>query len=336
MEAKDGVDFLWNTGETTRAILVDSGTYDVLAHNSKGCESRDTIKVDIISMPNIKLLPTHDTLLCSYDSITLATNMTVDSYLWPDNSTGNTFKVKQPGGLIRFKYTSQGCAGSDSARINFQAPFITNLGKDTSTCTGIQIILDAGNAQTYLWNTGSASRTIQVGTIGWYSVKTTDTLGCKAHDSVFVDVTCRSSCESRERHHYMRRPELVLDAKVGAYFVWNTGQNSQSILVDTTGNYHVFARDSKGCEGRDTIQVNVVEMPVFKLGNDTILCDNDSALFTINVQADAYNWNTGSNNPSLWINTTGTFIGRAINQNLCLCRYGRSPTRLTPCSKSWP
>ncbi len=144
-----------------------------------GCSTKDSLLVRIPDV--IKLLPMHDTLLCAYDSVILATNIAADSYLWPDNSTGNTFKVKQAnGGLVRLKYTTLGCAGRDSAQINFRAPFITDLGKDTFTCAGTQITLDAGDAKTYLWNTGAVLRTIQTGTKGWYSVNTTDSFGCKA------------------------------------------------------------------------------------------------------------------------------------------------------------
>ncbi|MEP6793966.1 MAG: M60 family metallopeptidase, partial [Saprospiraceae bacterium] len=68
--------YLWSTGETTPAILVNTdGLYSVTVTNSKGCSMSDTIEVTVVTsafspelLPNIKLAPnpTHDKLYIRY------------------------------------------------------------------------------------------------------------------------------------------------------------------------------------------------------------------------------------------------------------------------------
>ncbi|MEM9895260.1 MAG: PKD domain-containing protein [Bacteroidota bacterium] len=48
---------------------------------------------------------------------------------------------------------------------------------------------------------------------------------------------------------------LTLDAGGGSSFVWNTGEVTQSIAVDTTGTYWVEVTDASGCTGFDEIEV---------------------------------------------------------------------------------
>ncbi len=62
--------------------------------------------------------------------------------------------------------------------------------------------------------------------------------------------------------------DLVLDAgNPGKYFLWNTGETTQTILVDTTGIYHVTVIGANNCTHSDTIAVtleiedDIQEMP---------------------------------------------------------------------------
>ncbi|MEQ8627443.1 PKD domain-containing protein [Ekhidna sp.] len=48
---------------------------------------------------------------------------------------------------------------------------------------------------------------------------------------------------------------LTLDAGTGQSFVWNTGETTQTIDVDTTGTYWVEVTDASGCTGFDDIEV---------------------------------------------------------------------------------
>lgn len=70
-------------------------------------------------------------------------------------------------------------------------PIDIDLGNDTIVCSSSSHILDAGAGfETYLWNTGDTTRTIQVDqtTDSLYVVIANSSLGCHAVDSIIVEV----------------------------------------------------------------------------------------------------------------------------------------------------
>ena len=61
---------------------------------------------------------------------------------------------------------------------------------DTISTNSYPYTLDAGaNLESYLWNDGSMNQTLDVNADGWYDVLVTDTNGCEAFDSVYVQLT---------------------------------------------------------------------------------------------------------------------------------------------------
>ena len=61
---------------------------------------------------------------------------------------------------------------------------------DTIATNSYPYTLDAGaNFDSYLWNDGSMNQTLDVSVDGWYDVLVTDTNGCDAFDSVYVQLT---------------------------------------------------------------------------------------------------------------------------------------------------
>lgn len=67
---------------------------------------------------------------------------------------------------------------------------------------------------------------------------------------------------------------LQLSASSGANYLWSTGETTQSIFVDTSGNYQVFVFDSTG-NGMNSMPVTInLDSNHPDLGPDTLICDN--------------------------------------------------------------
>ena len=62
-----------------------------------------------------------------------------------------------------------------------------NLGKDTSICENTSLILDAGEADTYLWNDGSTERFLNVTEAGTYIVQATNTCS-DDRDTIIIEI----------------------------------------------------------------------------------------------------------------------------------------------------
>jgi PKD repeat protein len=79
---------------------------------------------------------------------------------------------------------------SGTAQVIELLPPVVDLGPDIYMCEGDDIYtLDAGEFESYLWNTGSTNRTIEVSSPGTYSVTVTNASGCSATGFVTASVS---------------------------------------------------------------------------------------------------------------------------------------------------
>src|SRR5690606_14674101 len=72
LTASGGIDYLWNTGETTSSITVSplaTTTYEVLVTDANGCENTATVTVTVNPLP--LAAAGEDVVICYGDSTTL-------------------------------------------------------------------------------------------------------------------------------------------------------------------------------------------------------------------------------------------------------------------------
>lgn len=102
---------------------------------------------------------------------------------------------------------------------------------------------------------------------------------------------------------------LQLKVKIpGAWNTWSNYSNDTIIKVTQSGIYWI--RVNLGdCSASDTITISVRSLSVFSLGNDTTICNNDSIILSSNYNptVSAYLWSNGTANPSLIINSNGSY-----------------------------
>ena len=133
-----------------------------------------------------------DTLvICKGTEVKLEAGAYFDHYKWNTMNRSDTlpFITVSKENLYKVTATNDlGCIKSDSLYVKVNDPKI-NLGKDTYSCGPGKITLDAGKGfNTYLWQDGSASRTLTVNKSDNYFVTGTDLHMCQAKDTIHVDV----------------------------------------------------------------------------------------------------------------------------------------------------
>jgi hypothetical protein len=138
-----------------------------------------------------------------------------------------------------------------------------DLGADINKCIdgGDLEVLDAGvqpNGPSFLWDDMSTSQVRAVGASGIYHVTVTNQYGCQATDSVAVTLRLNPEIALGRDTSVCHGVMLTLDAgDDGITYFWNTGQNSQTIQVNTPGSYHVFVTNQEGCTSTDTINITM-------------------------------------------------------------------------------
>jgi len=87
--------YKWQNGDTAdKFIVTKTGLYSVTA-NLNGCYTSDSVSIDVISKPSIKLF---DTILCKGEQVLLDPAIAKhDMALWQDQSARHTYLVTNPG-----------------------------------------------------------------------------------------------------------------------------------------------------------------------------------------------------------------------------------------------
>ena len=177
------------------------------------------------------------------------------------------FNCTTSGGQAVVKLKSS--SGCESSRIPVAAivrdvPMV-NLGTDLDTCTfaAIPMTLDPGTQPTgtnYLWDNASTGSTRFVNASGTYHVTVTNQYGCIATDTISISMREKPAIDlSTNGTSFCVGATKILDAgpggQNGGTYYWNTGDQTQSIVVNSGGTYIVFVTSGDGCINSDTISV---------------------------------------------------------------------------------
>ncbi|MBX6379773.1 MAG: gliding motility-associated C-terminal domain-containing protein, partial [Thermoflavifilum aggregans] len=312
-----GATYVWNTGDTTQQITIDTaGSYWVKVTSSSGCAATDTMQLTIKPLPIVNLGP--DTAICQGESLMLNAGNPGATYLWNTGDTTQQITIDTAGSYWVKVTSSSGCAATDTLQLTVNPLPIVNLGPDTAICQGERLVLDAGNpGATYLWNTGQTSPSISVDTAGSYWVKVTSSSGCAATDTLQLTVNPLPIVNLGPDTAICQGESLTLNAGPGATYLWNTGQSSPSISVDTAGSYWVKVTSSSGCAASDTLQLTVNPLPIVNLGPDTAICQGESLTLNAGNPGATYLWNTGQTSPSISVDTAGSYWVKVTSSSGC-------------------
>jgi hypothetical protein len=212
------------------------------------------------------------------------------TYLWSTGATSQTINVC-PGVTTTYDVTvtDANLCSSPLESETVTVSGATSPGADIqpdapAICTGDPcIVLDATPSggtppYTYLWSTGTTSRTICVspGVTTTYDVTVTDAIGCSSvlcTETVTVNanpvpVIAESPCSG---------VNVTLDAGAGySSYLWSTGATTQTITVEGDGAaYSVTVTDAaSGCPGSDSYTTTVCEPSLVYSSHSLTDCGN--------------------------------------------------------------
>ena len=302
-----GASFLWQDGSTNSTFTVtETGTYTVEL-NYNNCIYQDSIFIQVNQYPIINL--GSDTILCEGDSLLVSSFSTGSSYLWNTGDTTSELVITSSG-LYSVEVNSQGCISRDSIFATFSPIPVIGLGEDLELCEGDSITLDAYFPDAnYLWNTGDTSATIIVSQTGTYSV-VLNINNCTYSDTINITVFEYPIFTLGNDTSICDESSFIIDLSntVGSY-LWQNGDTSGIVTISQGGVYSV-AINNNGCISYDTIEVNILPLPIISLGENIELCVGDSTILNAshsNPETE-YLWNNGSTTPTITVSSTGLYV----------------------------
>jgi len=328
------IQYTWNTGETTQSIdAEESGSYYVSVVDGNGCPGMsDTVDVEVWGLPEPEVTTVGTPSFCVGDTIFLTTTEEFAAYLWTNtgDTTQTTYAV-ETGFYTVLVTDSNGCQAlspENLITINANPNPTTTPDGTVEICDGDTLTITAVMAESYLWTTGDTTQAIQVTQAGTYNVMATDENGCTGTSSdviVIVNTPPSPVITPDGDVDFCLGGDVILSTGDYVSYLWSTGANTQSILVNQSGNYTVTVTDSAGCSSAsDDVDITVYQPPTVSVNvnGPQQFCFGDSAVLTATPGYNGYVWSTGDTTESITVYTSGSFNVTVTDENGCEATSG--------------
>ncbi|MCC5916574.1 MAG: gliding motility-associated C-terminal domain-containing protein [Cryomorphaceae bacterium] len=301
----NGTFFQWNNNfQALNQPVTQTGHYAITIGNV--C---DTIvdSVHVIFDQPFPMFKYSDSIIVCEGPVEMFAPIPNQRYKWFNGWFGPSWTVETSGNY--WVQVFNGCDTIvDVINVLITGPPASILGTYVTVCRGNSIMLDAGNpGSRYLWHSDSSSnRRLTVSEAGWYHVDIENDCGF-LRDSVEVIVVDPVSVQFGEDTIMCDGESLVLNAgNVHSTYLWNTGETTREITVDTTGLYIVEVTNVCGTRS-DSIQVTFLGVPEFSLDTVYKCFDADYARVYGPPGDLRYLWSTGDTTPSALLSQVGIF-----------------------------
>ncbi|GEM_PF-1202984 len=269
-----------------------------------------------IDEPPVQLLPP-DTFLCQSAPILLDPGPFC-SYFWQDSSTASTFQA--PGEGTYWLRVLNGCGSfSDTMLIDLADSGNAFLGPDQTLCLGIDTLdfdITSLGGQPF-WQDGNTSQQYQVTDTGVYSVQV-QIGSCQVADTVVVTAGAVPAFSLGPDTVRCAGSQFNRSFAIPGTYTWQDGSTGQSYTIDTGGVYTLTIESEDGCVVSDSFLVIDAPNPRPFLGEDTVICSDQSLILGQTAWSDwVLSWSDGSNSATLLVTDSGLYAVSVTDSNGC-------------------
>ena len=308
--------YLWSTGESSDSITLSiPGIYDIIVEDTNSCNQYDTIALTYF--PPISLNLGNDSFLCIGDTFILDAGPGFTSYAWSSGGTSPTIEVTSAGMYSVTVTDPNGCSGVDSLLLTSIPLPTVDLGTDTSLCPGDTILIGVEGFASWNWSTGETIDSIAIFSPGVYHVTVADTNGCQNADTIAIGLFPVNIDLGVDTLFCLGDSITLTAGSIYASYLWSTGESTDSITISIPGIYDVIVEDTNGCNQYDTIAITYFPPVSLNLGNDSILCTEDTLTLHAGAGFTSYVWATGETSPMLEATSSGVYAVTVTNSDGC-------------------
>lgn len=277
--------YLWNTGDTTSTINVNSsGIYSVTVTDIFGFSSVDNVEV---YYPNSSLV--NDSTICLNDTLFYNTQINTSIYnnfTWNDGNTSSNRQITNAGFYYYSVDDTNGCSfTSDTLFVSVDSFALNNLLVDSiSLCEGnILEVIDTSNIISYTWSSGSNLMNTVVIDSGYYKITATNINSCVALDSTYVNIkgtaptvnfTTGTNCEEVAVNFTDQSTSTTGNV---TSWQWDFGDQSfssnqnPSHVYDAMGSFNVslVVETDSGCVGATNQTITIQPKPIANFTYET-------------------------------------------------------------------
>ena len=275
---------LWSNASSTQSITVNSsGVYTVEYTDANGCSATSLpTTVTVNPNPAIPTISANGPLtFCDGGNVVL-TSSESNGNSWSNGASSQVISVNFAGSYSLTYTDVNGCSATSVpttiAIYPLPAAPIISANGSLTFCEGGNVVLTSSQSNGILWSNGSTFQSLTIYSSGDYDIEYTDANGCTA-TSLPTTVTVNSTpviptISANGPITFCAGGNVVLTSSEPTGNLWSEGSSTQSITVNSSGNYAVSFTDINGCIANSSlIPVIVNSVPaanVFMLTNDTI------------------------------------------------------------------
>ncbi|MES2387050.1 MAG: hypothetical protein V4543_03530, partial [Bacteroidota bacterium] len=321
-----GLNYIWSTGETTRAIsITTAGTYTLQTYTG-ACTSVASLPRVVIVTPapaRTTFTVTGATSFCTGDSVIL-TAARADSIIWSNGLRTQRIKVTTGGNYYVRTYNPTCTTNSDTVVVTVNTtpgrPTVTVNTGSLTLCEGNTVTLSGPAGFSYLWSNGVTTRTNPITTPGTYTLQTYNG-SCTSVASLprVVTVTpppAATTITAGGPLSICSGSNVVLTAGRTDSIIWSTGARTQSITVTTAGSYTVSVYNAACTVASAATVVTVTASPAkpaVTLTGTLTFCEGGQATLTGPATGiDGYLWSNGETTRAITVTTSGTYTLQTI------------------------
>ena len=193
----------------------------------------------------------------------------------------------------------------------------------TSICDGDSVKLTASAGTSFQWSNGKTSQSITVTNSGNYNVTVTNSAGCiGTSTTVNVIIYNKPSpiIAATGATNFCFGDSVILTSTASSFYQWSSGETTQSITVNSTGNFQVTVTNNEGCTATSaSTSVTTNALPVasisasgplqFMAGNNVTLTANGGT---------TYLWSPGGETTAaINVNSPGTYQATVFSAQGC-------------------
>ncbi|MFM9983630.1 MAG: PKD domain-containing protein [Flavobacteriales bacterium] len=246
-----------------------------------------------------------DTLICAPPGFT--------NYVWNNSTSNPCIAASQEGTYALEMNDAFGRILRDTIEVRFPG----NLAiPDTQICAGDHFIWNTELVEgdySFLLNQNSSLPDIDLTTAGDYEFTVTDTNGCSVTD--LFQITVDPFAEEASLGPDI---ELCAGNTIGFQqtyetleYLWNTDETTETIIINSSGEYWLQATNALNCVARDTIDVTIVGVAPQINFTAIGLCEDASTQFTAinnsSSEIESWTWDFGDGESGTGETITHTF-----------------------------
>jgi hypothetical protein len=266
VSAAQGLNYLWNTGSIGQSITLNqtSAPFAIVSTNNGCIDSTRTLVVTRFAAPDTAVAVSGPLAFCPGGSVTLTAGSGQD-YQWTTGDTTQAITLSQTTANVYASVTTvNGCVDTTAtfAVTRFAAPDTTVLASGPlAFCPGSSVTLTAVSGLDYAWSTGDTTQNIVLSQSGTAYAVVTTVNGCVDTTTTFATTLFAAADTTLTWSNliFCASDSATITAAGGQSYAWNTGDTTQSITVNQTGNYAATVTTVNGCFGvSDTVTTVVV------------------------------------------------------------------------------